>query len=61
MFFWENLSSPQSVPHYTNVGQGRSGVRFPLVHCRSVSLSVEFEHVSPEFGARAEFATVLAL
>ena len=29
MFFWENLSSPQSVSHYTNVGQGRSGGSIP--------------------------------
>ena len=27
----------------------------PLVHCRSVGLSVEFEHVFSEFDARGEF------
>ena len=59
MFFWENFSSSQLVSHYANavrsVRVGR-GFDSPLVHCRSVGLSVEFEHVSPEFGARAEFA-----
>ena len=49
------LFSPVSVPlsNCSTVGQGRSGVRFPPVQCRSVGLSVVFEHVSPEFGARA--------
>ena len=31
------------------------GFDSPLVHCRLVGLSVEFEHVFSEFGARAEF------
>ena len=65
IFFWKIKKSdvflgnffffPISVPlrKCSTVGQGRSGVRFPLVHCRSVGLSVEFGHVFPEFGARA--------
>ena len=34
---------------------GSGGFDSPPVHCRSAGLSVEFEHVSSEFGARAEF------
>ena len=56
MLFWENFSSPQSVSHYANavrsVRVGR-GFDSPLVYCRSVGLSVEFQYVFPEFGARS--------
>ena len=51
-----NFSSPQSVSHYANAVRSvrvRRGFDSPLVQCRSVSLSLVFEHVSPEFGARA--------
>ena len=63
-FFFQNFSFSQLVFHYTNairsVRTGR-GFDFPLVHCRSVGRSIEFEYVFSEFDARAEFATILAL
>ena len=56
ILFWGNFSSPQSVSHYANAVRSvrvRRGFDSPLVQCCSVSLSLVFEHVSPEFGARA--------
>ena len=34
---------------------------FPLIHDRSVNLSIKFKYIFPEFGARAEFAIILLL
>ena len=59
-FFWGLLAKTFLVLILDPVRVGQ-GFNSPLVQCRSVGLSVVFEHVSPVFGARANFPKNLPL